>query len=66
MPPADVLDLSTVAVLPDPGDNAAIVSRDLPAGTRPAPTRRYTSAPAHPVSTSRPTWSRPRSGRSEP
>jgi altronate dehydratase len=29
-----VLDLSAVAVRPEPGDNVAIVSRELPAGTR--------------------------------
>ena len=54
MPPADVLDLSTVAVLPDPGDNAVIVSRDLPAGTRHAPTAAIyerTGAPGLHVST---------------
>ena len=34
MPPTTVTDLADVAVLPEPGDNVAIVSRDLDPGTR--------------------------------
>ncbi len=34
MGPSPVIDLSEVAVLPEPGDNVAIVSRDLDPGTR--------------------------------
>lgn len=34
MVPSDVIDLSAVGVRPEPGDNAAIVSRDLAPGTR--------------------------------
>lgn len=34
MVPSDVIDLPAVAVRPEPGDNAAIVSRDLAPGTR--------------------------------